>query len=123
MLGSVPDGLRVTLRQMVRRMPGGLPNGSLAVLRRMVRILMGPAYCRRLARIASPDHSVERGPAARPCVAFGESFGRDGPGVLPDGSLAALRRMVRIETGPAYCPTARSYRSGSADIASVKGLD
>ena len=48
---------------------------------------------------------------------------RGGPGVLPDGSLAALRRMVRrmhgglpdglrisfrLETGPAACPTARS---------------
>jgi len=102
MLGGVPDGLRVTLRRMVQRMPGCLPDGSLAVLWRMVRIETGPAYCRRLARIASADRSVETGPAARPCVAFGESFGRDGPGVLPDGSLAALRRMVRIDTGQVY---------------------
>jgi len=33
---------------------------------------------------------------------FGGWFGRDGPGVLPDGSLAALRRMVR--NGPGVLP-------------------
>jgi len=35
---------------------------------------------------------------------------RGGPGVLPDGSLAALRRSIRFETGPAPCPTARTWR-------------
>jgi len=37
---------------------------------------------------------------------------RGGPGVLPDGSLAALRRRIRFETGPASYPTARSWRFG-----------
>jgi len=101
------------LRRMVQDGPGILPDGSLAALRRMVR-----------------DASAD---------------GCDGPGVLPDSSLAALRRMVRdasadgsrwaqrtarrlargasadrltlrrmvwIETGPAYCPTARLRRFG-----------
>jgi len=37
---------------------------------------------------------------------------RGGPRVLPDGSLAALRRRIRFETGPASCPTARSRPFG-----------
>jgi len=37
---------------------------------------------------------------------------RGGPGVLPDGSLVALRRRIRIETGLASCPMARSRRFG-----------
>jgi len=35
---------------------------------------------------------------------------RDGPGILPDSSLATLRRRIRFETGPASCPTTRSRR-------------
>ena len=50
---------------------------------------------RRLARGASAEDSI-----------------RDGPGVLPDGSLAALRWRIRFETGLASCPTARSQRFG-----------
>ena len=50
---------------------------------------------RRLARIG-PANDSDRGR----------------PGGLPDSSLVSARRMVRIETGPAACPTARSYRFG-----------
>jgi len=50
---------------------------------------------RRLARGASAEDSI-----------------RDGPGVLPDGSLVALRRRMRFETGLASCPTARLRRFG-----------
>jgi len=56
---------------------------------------------------------------------------RDGPGVMPDRSLAALRRIVRrmpggvpgglhisfrFEMGPAACPTARSCRFGGSAL-------
>ena len=107
---------------------------------------------------------IETGPASCPTArsqCFGKWFAmlrrmvRDGPGVLPDGSLAALRRMVRdasadgsrwarrtarrlacgasadgsrrfgawFEMGPAYCPTARSWRFGRSSDASADGLD
>jgi len=52
MPGSVPDGLRVSLRcicaladDSIREGPGVLHDGSLAALRRMVRIESGPASC------------------------------------------------------------------------------
>ena len=98
--------------------PGVLPDGSLTALWRMVQFEMGPAYCltarsrcfggwfdsgwarrtaRRLARSASADGSI-----------------RDGPGVLPDGSLVyrfggrfGSRRTRRIAR--------RLARSASAD--------
>jgi len=51
-------------------------------------------------------------PTARSCITSADGSDRDGPGVLPDGSLVALLQMVRFEMGPAYCPTARSQRFG-----------
>jgi len=77
------------------------------------------------------DACFETDPAAcqmaRSCIASADGSDRDGHGDLPDGSLAALRRMVRhipggvpdglrisfrFETGPVACPTARSCRFG-----------
>jgi len=55
----------------------------------------GHCLAQQLARGASTEDSI-----------------RDGPGVLPNGSLAALRRGIRIETGPTSCLTARSRRFG-----------
>ena len=37
---------------------------------------------------------------------------RGGPGVLPNSSLAALRRRIQFKMGPASYPTARSWRFG-----------
>ena len=105
--GSLRDGSSVVLRRrLTRQIVGGrsaharrLPDGLRLSLRRMVRFEMGPAYClsarwrrfggwfgsrrarriaRRLARDASADGSD-----------------RDGPGVLPDGSLATRWQMFR----------------------------
>ena len=90
---------RISLRRMVRGGPGVLPDGSLAALRRRIRFETGPASCptarsrrfgggfdsRRAWRLA---RRLARGASAEDAI-------RDGPGVLPDGSLAALRRMVR----------------------------
>jgi len=91
---------------MVRGGPGGLPDGSLVYRfggwfgsRRARRI------ARRLVRGASADGSDG-----------------DGPGVFPDGLLAALRRMVRFETGPAYCPTARPRRFGGRSSDASAGI-
>jgi len=47
---------------------------------------------------------------------------RGGSGVLPDGSLVALRRRIRFETGPASCPTARSWRFGGGSDGDVSGV-
>ena len=77
----------------------------------------------------------ETGPAAcqmaGSCIASADGSDRDGHGVLPDGSLAALQRMVRrmpgglpdglrisfrSETGPAACPTACSCRFGGSAL-------
>jgi len=77
----------------------------------------------------------ETGPAACQtacsCIASADGSDRDVPGVLPDGLLVALRRMVRrmpsgvpdglrisfrFETGPAACPTARSCRFGGSAL-------
>jgi len=77
----------------------------------------------------------EKGPpayqSARSCIASADGSDPDGPSVLHDGSLAALRRMVRripggvpdglrtsfrFETGPAACPTARSCRFGGSAL-------
>jgi len=56
-------------------------------------------------------------PMARSCITSSDGSDRDGPGVLPDGSLVALWRIIRIETGSVSCLTACSY------IASVDGSD
>jgi len=88
--GACPAAARWLARRFVR--------GSTATARSTDRrwsLSACPAAARRLARIASADGSL-----------------RDGPRVLSDGSLATLRWMVRIEMGPAYCPTARSQRFG-----------
>jgi len=77
----------------------------------------------------------ETGPAifqtAHLCIASADGSDRDRPGVLPDSSLVALRRMVqhmpdsvpdslrisfRFETGPAAGPTARSCRFGGSAL-------
>ena len=85
-------------KEEVGRKGTGRPNFIRAATgagRRMENYFGMATTARRLARGASADGSD-----------------RGGPGVLPDGSLAALRRKVRIEAGPAYCPTARSQRFG-----------
>ena len=51
-------------------------------------------------------------PTARSYIASVDGSDRDAPGVLPDGSLVALRCMVRMDTGLLYYPTARSQRFG-----------
>ena len=94
---------------------GVLPDGSLAALQRMVRdaSVDGSRRARHTARQltcgASADGSrrfggwLETGPAYYPTARlrrFGGWFAtlrqmvRDGPGVLPNGSLVALRRIV-----------------------------
>jgi len=82
---------------------------------------------RRLARVASADGSVETGlvycPMARSYrfgsrrawrlahIASADGLDRGGPGILPDGSRAALRRMVWSRR--ARCPAAHSHRFSS----------
>ena len=130
--GSVPAGCGLSAgsyaaprQQLARRLargasaedsirdgPGVLSDGSLAALRQRIRFETGLASCptvrsrrfgggcdsRRARRLA---RRLARGASAEDSI-------RDGPDVLPDGSLLALRRIVQIETGPASCPTARS---------------
>ena len=91
---SVDGACPAAARQLVQR----FVRGSAAMARltdRRWSLSAYPAADRQLARIASADGSL-----------------RDRPGVLPNGSLVALQRMVRIETGLAYCPTARSRHFG-----------
>jgi len=45
------------------------------------------------------------------CTSADDSI-RDRRGILSNGSLAALRWMVRIKLDPVSCPTARLYRFG-----------
>ena len=99
-------------------------------------LLDGSHGGRRGVRRTSPGGACfETGPAAcqtaRSCIASADGSDRDRPGVLPDGSLAALRRMVRrmpggvpdglrisfrLQTSPAACPTARSCRFGGSAL-------
>jgi len=148
MPGGVPDGLRYRFGRWFDASPAACQTACVYRFGGWFSFETGPAACltarsyrfgsrraRWLARIASVDGSD-----------------RDWPGILPDGSLAALRRMVRrkpgglpgglrislqpmvrIETGPAACPTAHSYRCGLrrarrlarrlARIASADGSD
>ena len=95
---------RVSLRRMVRGGPGILPDGSLAALGRRIRFETGPASY-PTARSRRFGGWFEAGPASCPTARsrrFGGWFGRDGPGVLPGGSLPALWRMVR--GGPGILP-------------------
>jgi len=55
-----------------------LPDSLHVLLWQMVRFETGLAYC----------------PTTHWCIASAEGSIRDGPGVLPDGSPAALRRRV-----------------------------
>jgi len=100
--GVLPDGSLAALRRMVRGGPSVLPDGSLAALRRMVRST-NPVSC----------------PAAR-SRRFGGWFGRDGPGVLPGGSLdncltGKIRKGIRLHTHqPRWAwAQAQSYSSWS----------
>ena len=109
------------LRWMVRHGPGILPDSSLAALRRMVRDASADGWrrarrtIRRLACGASAGGSRRFGrwfemglaycPTARLWRFGGSSdpsadgLDRDGPVVLPDGLLAALRRIRRLPNG------------------------
>ena len=83
---------RVSLPRMVRGWSGVLPDGSLAVLRQRIRFEMGPASypTDRSRRFGG---WFEAGPASCPMARsrrFGGWFARDGPGVLPGGSLASV---------------------------------
>jgi len=95
---------RVSLWRMVRDGPSILPDGSLAALRRRIQFETGPASY-PTARSQRFGGWFEAGPASFPTARswrFGGWFGRDGPGDLPGGTLAALWRMVR--GGPGVLP-------------------
>jgi len=103
--------------------PGVLPDGSLAVLRRMVRDASADGSrrarhtARRLACGASADGSRRFGGWLRWAR---RTDRRLACGALADGS----RRFGGwFEMGPAYCPTARSWRFGRSSDASADGLD
>jgi len=84
---------RVSLPRMVRGRPSVLPNGSLVVLRQRIRFETGPTSC-LTARLRHFGGWFEAGPASCPTArsrCFGGWFGRDGPSVLPGGSLASVR--------------------------------
>jgi len=76
----------------------------------------GPASCptARSRRFGGGFDSRRARCLGRPLTrgASAEDSIRDGPGVLPDGSLVALRRRIRFQTGPASCLTAHSWLFG-----------
>jgi len=99
-----------------------------------MRFATGPAACKTARScIALVDGSRRARHLARrlTCSASVEDSIRDGPGILTDGWLAALRRRIRFKSGltsclmaclqsfggwfkvgPASCLTARSWRFG-----------
>jgi len=81
--------------------------------RRCMRFKTGP-MAGQMARsyIASADASTRARCLARRYAhgASAEDSIRDGPSILRDGSLAALRRRILFETGPVSCLMARSRR-------------
>ena len=121
MPGGVPDGLRYRFggwfdaspaacqAACVYRFSGwfGFETGPAASL--MARSYrFGSRRARRLARIASADGSDRGGPAYCPTARSAlRQMVRDGPGVLPDGSLAALRRVIRGDGSLDNCLTGK----------------
>ena len=89
----------VSLRRMVRGVPGVLPDTSLVALRRRIRFETGPASC-PTARSRCFGEWFEAGPAS--CMTarsrrFGGWFGQDRPGCLARrlAHIGPVRRIIR----------------------------
>ena len=93
-LGGAPDDLCVSLRRMVRRLPGGCPTACVT-LRQMVWIEAGPAYC----------------PKARSCR-FGERF---------DACAAACPTACVYRFG-GWCGPGRAWRTADGSLVSLVGI-
>jgi len=106
--GFTANNLRDSVRYLRRRLERRIARGSLVAACLTDHSVDGAVYA--AARAVAHASRRVRQLARRLARVSLRRMVRGGPGVLPDGSLAVLRRRIRFETGPASCPTARSWR-------------
>ena len=108
--GFTANNLRGSVRYLRRHLERRIIHGAAAAACLTDRSVDG-AVCTAARAVAHALRRAQRLARGLARVSLWRMV-RGRPGVLPDGLLAALRRRIRFETGPASCPTARSRRFG-----------
>jgi len=108
--GFTANNLRGLVRYLQRRLECRIVRGSAATACLMDRSVDG-AVCTAARAVVHASRRACR-PARRLTRISLRLMVRGGPGILPDSSLAALRRRIPFEKGPVSCPTAGSRRFG-----------